>query len=75
MVTAVENVAAEGLIGATLTGLMILVFLRDWRSVIVVVFNIPMALLGSLCGLWVTGNTISIMAAGGLALGHRHPGR
>jgi multidrug efflux pump subunit AcrB len=68
VVTAVKNVAAEGLIGATLTGLMILLFLRDWRSVIVVVFNIPMALLGSLCGLWLTGNTINIMTLGGLAL-------
>jgi multidrug efflux pump subunit AcrB len=36
--------------------------------VIVVVFNIPMALLGSLCGLWLTGNTINIMTLGGLAL-------
>src|SRR5271154_6421125 len=68
VVTAVKNVATEGLIGAGLTGLMILVFLRDWRSVIVVVFNIPMALLGSLCGLWLTGNTINIMTLGGLAL-------
>jgi multidrug efflux pump subunit AcrB len=68
VLTAVNNVATEGLIGATLTGLMILVFLRDWRSVIVVVFNIPMALLGSLCGLWLTGNTINIMTLGGLAL-------
>jgi multidrug efflux pump subunit AcrB len=68
VVTAVNNVATEGLIGAGLTGLMILLFLRDWRSVIVVVFNIPMALLGSLCGLWLTGNTINIMTLGGLAL-------
>jgi multidrug efflux pump subunit AcrB len=68
VVTAVKDVAQEGLIGATLTGLMILLFLRDWRSVIVVVFNIPMALLGSLCGLWMTGNTINIMTLGGLAL-------
>src|SRR5437763_11740499 len=68
VVTAVRNVATEGLIGAGLTGLMILLFLRDWRSVLVVVFNIPMALLGSLCGLWLTGNTINIMTLGGLAL-------
>jgi multidrug efflux pump subunit AcrB len=68
VVTAVKNVATEGLIGATLTGLMILIFLRDWRSVLVVVFNIPMALLGSLCALWLTGNTINIMTLGGLAL-------
>ncbi len=68
VVTAVRNVATEGLIGAVLTGLMILLFLRDWRSVLVVVFNIPMALLGSLCALWLTGNTINIMTLGGLAL-------
>ena len=47
---------------------MILLFLRDLRSVIVVVSNIPLALLGSLFGLWVTGNTINIMSLGGMAL-------
>src|SRR5262249_8144254 len=55
---AVESVATEGAIGAGLTGLMILLFLRDLRSVIVVVANIPLALLGALVGLWLTGNTV-----------------
>ena len=64
----IRSVAIEGLIGATLTGLMILLFLHDWRSVVVVVFNIPMALLSSLCALWITGGTINIMTLGGLAL-------
>jgi multidrug efflux pump subunit AcrB len=68
VVAAVESVATEGLIGAGLTGLMILLFLRDLRSVIVVVATIPLALLGSLFGLWVTGNTINIMSLGGMAL-------
>ncbi len=68
VVAAVESVATEGLIGAGLTGLMILLFLGDLRSVIVVVSNIPLALLGSLFGLWVTGNTINIMSLGGMAL-------
>ncbi len=68
VVEAIRSVGIEGLIGATLTGLMILLFLHDWRSVIVVVFNIPMALLGSLLGLWLTGHTINIMTLGGLAL-------
>jgi multidrug efflux pump subunit AcrB len=65
---AVESVATEGAIGAGLTGLMILLFLHDLRSVIVVVTNIPLALLGSLFGLWATGNTINIMSLGGMAL-------
>jgi RND family efflux transporter MFP subunit len=68
VLTAIRGVATEGLIGATLTGLMILLFLRDLRSVVVVVLNIPLALLGSLLGLWVSGHTINIMTLGGLAL-------
>ncbi|HEV3142704.1 MAG TPA: efflux RND transporter permease subunit, partial [Gemmataceae bacterium] len=42
------NVGIEALLGAGLTGLMVLLFLRDWRSVIVVVLNIPLALIGSI---------------------------
>src|SRR5262245_8784581 len=68
VVAAIRSVATEGLIGASLTGLMILLFLRDWRSVIVVVLNIPLALLGSLVGLWLSGDTLNIMTLGGLAL-------
>jgi multidrug efflux pump subunit AcrB len=68
VVAAVKSVATEGAIGAGLTGLMILLFLRDLRSVIVVVCNIPLALMGSLFGLWLTGNTINIMSLGGMAL-------
>src|SRR5215469_13602154 len=62
------TVVTEGLMGAALTGLMVLLFLRDWRSVIVVVLNIPFALCGALVGLWLTGQTINLMTLGGLAL-------
>jgi multidrug efflux pump subunit AcrB len=65
---AIESVAVEGALGAGLTGLMVLLFLRDLRSVIVVVLNIPLALLGSIVVLDLTGNTINIMTLGGLAL-------
>jgi multidrug efflux pump subunit AcrB len=68
VVKSITNVGTEGVIGAVLTGLMVLLFLRDWRSVLVVVANIPLALLGSLFALWITGNTINIMTLGGLAL-------
>src|SRR5216684_1012860 len=65
---AMWGVVSEGLLGAFLTGLMVLLFLRDWRSVIVVVLNIPFALLGSVVALWLTGQTINLMTLGGLAL-------
>src|SRR6185369_5235462 len=58
----------EAMLGAVLTGLMVLLFLRDWRSVVVVVLNIPLALLGAVVALWLTGQTINLMTLGGLAL-------
>ena len=65
---AIKSVATEGLIGAGLTGLMILLFLRDVRSVVVVLVSIPCSLTFALVGLWLTGNTLNIMSLGGLAL-------
>src|SRR2546422_10035877 len=62
------GVAIEALLGAALTGLLVVLFLRDWRSVVVVVLNIPLALLGSIVALWLTGQTINLMTLGGLAL-------
>src|SRR5260370_5829837 len=47
---------------------MVLLFLRDLRAVIVVVLNIPLALLGSIVVLNLTGHKINIMTLGGLAL-------
>jgi multidrug efflux pump subunit AcrB len=58
----------EGLLGAGLTGLMVLIFLRDWRSALIVIMNIPFALLSAVILLWATGQTINIMTLGGLAL-------
>ena len=65
---AIESVGVEGALGAGLTGLMVLLFLRDLRAVIIVVLNIPLALLGSIVILNLTGNSINIMTLGGLAL-------
>ena len=65
---AIDSLHTEGMLGACLTGLMVLVFLRDWRSAIVVVLNIPLAIMAALVGLWITGQTINLMTLGGLAL-------
>ena len=64
----IKGVAFEAILGAILTGLMVLLFLRDWRSVIVVVLNIPLALIASLTALWLSGQSINLMTLGGLAL-------
>ncbi len=65
---ALRGLVIEGLLGAALTGLMVLIFLRDWRSALIVVLNIPFALLSAVLLLWATGQTINIMTLGGLAL-------
>ena len=62
------GLATEAGLGALLTGLMVLLFLRDWRSVIVVVLNIPLALMCAVIALWLSGQTINLMTLGGLAL-------
>jgi multidrug efflux pump subunit AcrB len=56
------------MLGALLTGLMVLLFLRDWRSATIVVVTIPFALLAAVVALWGAGQTINIMTLGGLAL-------
>src|SRR5262245_2321396 len=65
---AVAGVLTEGTLGAILVGLMVLVFLPDWRSALVVVLNIPLALMASVIALWICGYTINVMTLGGLAL-------
>jgi multidrug efflux pump subunit AcrB len=61
-------VLREAILGALLTGLMVLLFLRDWRSAAIVVTTIPFALLSAVIALWASGQTINIMTLGGLAL-------
>lgn len=65
---AINSLFTEGVLGALLTGLMVLLFLRDWRSALVVVLNIPLAIMASVLGLWLCGQTINLMTLGGLAL-------
>jgi multidrug efflux pump subunit AcrB len=68
VVNALKGLITEGVLGAILTGLMVLVFLRDLRSALIVIVTIPFALLASVVCLWWTGQTINIMTLGGLAL-------
>jgi multidrug efflux pump subunit AcrB len=66
--SAIRSLTTEGILGAILTGLAVLLFLRDIRGALIVVATIPLALLASIVGLWVAGQTINIMTLGGLTL-------
>ncbi|NBB30607.1 efflux RND transporter permease subunit [Cellulophaga sp. BC115SP] len=65
---AVESLGTEGLIGALLTGLVVLLFLGDLRSSLVVIITIPTSLLVAILALNLVGETINIMTLSGLAL-------
>jgi multidrug efflux pump subunit AcrB len=66
--SAVSSVVREAVIAAALTGLMILLFLGNWRSTLIVCISIPLAILASLTVLSLLGETINVMTLGGLAL-------
>jgi multidrug efflux pump subunit AcrB len=64
----VTGVIREGAIAAGLTALMILLFLGSWRSTLIVMISIPLAILSSLVVLYFLGDTLNTMTLGGLAL-------
>jgi multidrug efflux pump subunit AcrB len=66
-----ESISAlwvAGILGALFAGLVVFLFLRDFRATSVIVMAIPISILTSLIGLYFTGNTINAMTLGGLAL-------
>ena len=65
---ALSGVVREGAIAATLTSLMILLFLGSWRSTLIIATSIPLAVLSSIAMLSAFGQTLNIMTLGGLAL-------
>src|SRR6202051_5001860 len=68
VVSSVKGVLREGAMAAGLTALMILIFLGSWRSTLVVMISIPLAILSSLVVLYFLGETLNTMTLGGLAL-------
>src|SRR5260370_8225843 len=62
------DVFQEIFIASALVGLMTMIFLGSWRSTLIVITSIPLAIMTSVAGLYLTGNTINIMTLGGLAL-------
>jgi len=65
---AIQGVIREGLIAACLTATMILLFLGNWRSTVIIAVSIPLSILVSVLCLSALGETINIMTLGGLAL-------
>ncbi len=65
---AIAAVIHEALIAGVLTALMLLLFLGNWRSTLIIAISIPLSIFTSLIALYLLGETINIMTLGGLAL-------
>jgi multidrug efflux pump subunit AcrB len=68
VLNALRNVVIEALLGALLTGAVVLLFLRNWRSAAIVVVTIPIALITAVVGLSAAGQSVNVMTLSGLAL-------
>ncbi|MCU1224700.1 MAG: acriflavin resistance protein [Edaphobacter sp.] len=64
----IVGVLREGVIAASLTALMILLFLGSWRSTFIIAISIPLSILSSIIVLSALGETMNTMTLGGLAL-------
>jgi multidrug efflux pump subunit AcrB len=65
---ALFDVLQEGVLAAALVGIMVLIFLGSWRSTLIVITSIPLAILTAILGLKLSHQTINITSLGGLAL-------
>src|SRR6201987_42577 len=64
----IQGVLREALIAACLTAIMILLFLGNWKSTLIIAISIPLSILVSILMLSALHETINIMTLGGLAL-------
>ena len=68
VLAAIEGVVTEALIAAVLTAMMVLLFLGNWRSTLIIALTIPLSILASILALFALGETLNLMTLGGLAL-------
>ena len=68
VINAVKSLMVEGILGALLTGLMVVLFLRDRRAALIVILTIPISIISGVLFLKLFGQTINIMSLSGLAL-------
>jgi len=65
---ALDAMVREGLVAACLTAALVLVFLGNWRSTLIIWVSIPLSIMSSILLLFALGETLNIMTLGGLAL-------
>ncbi|HWB01205.1 MAG TPA: efflux RND transporter permease subunit [Pirellulales bacterium] len=66
--SSISALVQEGVLGAVLCSLVILMFLGEWRMTVIAIITIPLSVLGAIVCLYATGMTINVMTLAGLAL-------
>ena len=66
---AIDNVISSGLQGAILAVLILVLFLRNWRSTLIIAISIPVSVIATFAMMYFTGVTLNMVSLGGLALG------
>ncbi len=66
--SSIRDLEREGLIGAVLCSLVILLFLGQWRMTFIAIVTLPISVLAAVIGLHYTGQTINVMTLAGLTL-------
>ena len=65
---ALNSVLMGGAMAAGLTGLMILLFLGNWRLTLITLASIPLSIVTAVIVLYASGETLNTMTLGGFAL-------
>jgi multidrug efflux pump subunit AcrB len=66
--SSIAALVQEGVLGAILCSLVILLFLGQWRMTMIAVITLPLSVLAACVCLYYTGNTINVMTLAGLTL-------
>ena len=64
----IESLVQEGVLGAILCSLVILIFLGEWRMTAIAILTLPLSVCAAVVGLYFTGNTINVMTLAGMSL-------
>jgi HAE1 family hydrophobic/amphiphilic exporter-1 len=55
--------------GAILAAIVLLMFMRRWRSTVIIFIAIPLSLIATFTGMYFLGYTVNVITLGGLAMG------
>lgn len=68
IINTIKSLFETILITFLVVGLIVFIFLGSWKSTVIIILSIPIALLASLVYLFATGNTLNIVSMSALAI-------